>query len=85
MGSSFMTHNRIDQDVAKLLDGFEERVWALAEAHEQAMRAVDFRERGDDRLARMCDDAARAALRRAIELERHMPRAANDSSDSFEY
>lgn len=73
-----MTQDRAHQDVAKLLEGFDERVWAIAEAHEQVLRAVDFRERGDGRRAQLCDEAARMALRRAINIELHTPRAAND-------
>lgn len=70
--------NRARKDVTKLLEDLKDRVWAIAEAYEQVLRAVDFRERGDRRRARLCDEAARAALRCAIDIEQHAPRAAND-------
>jgi hypothetical protein len=73
-----MANDCAERDVRNLLAGFEERIRALSEAHEQAQRAVDFRERGDQRRALMCEDAARAALRRAIDIEQRTPRAANE-------
>jgi hypothetical protein len=75
-----MARGSAERDVRNLLSGFEERVWAVSEAHEQAQRAVDFRERGDERRALSCDRAARAALRRALDIEQRTPRAANDST-----
>jgi hypothetical protein len=61
-----------------VLSSFREHVNAIAAAYWAAHRAVTLRERGDALGAARADADARRWLRRAIEIERRRPRAANE-------
>ena len=73
-----MVRNHAPEDVLRLLEDLKVRAWSISEAHQLAERAVGLRERGDECQAMFCEDASRAALRRASDIEQRTPQAAND-------